>query len=253
MDKSLNLKQILTSARVSTISYVIPLLLITCLASFGYLSVHRIIETQQVTVDLQNVQLLILGIILLSILMNVSFIVQTSRINNEQQQITRQQSNHDYLTNLLNRRSFNLVAQQCVAISKRYNASLSVVSFDIDHFKSINQEYGQALGDKVIQDVANTIQQNCRDSDSIFRFDGETFLLLLPQTSETQALKLANKIRNKIANAPTFSEKLIIEITVSGGIAQWQEHETDIEKTLNRAEKALEQAKAQGRDLVLTG
>ena len=168
-------------------------------------------------------------------------------------QNSQQHPNHDYLTNLLNRRSFNVLAEQSVAISKRYNSDLSVICFDIDHFKSINQQYGQELGDQVIQNVANTIQSNCRDSDSVFRFDGEAFLLLLPQTSLSDAAKLAEKIRNKIANAPTFSDKLIVEITASGGVAQWQKQEVNIESTLKRAELGLAEAKAQGRDRVIVG
>jgi diguanylate cyclase (GGDEF)-like protein len=163
----------------------------------------------------------------------------------------QQEANHDYLTNLLNRRSFYVLAQQSVAISKRYHCDLSVVSFDIDHFKSINEQYGQSLGDKVIQKVAETIQENCRDSDSVFRFDGEAFLLLLPQTSLSEATKLAEKIRNKIASAPTFSDKLIVEITASAGVAQWQKQEIDLESALKRADKGLEQAKEQGRDRIV--
>ena len=172
-----------------------------------------------------------LYIIILSVVINIFLIVQTllgksSQYTNNPQQ----EANHDYLTHLLNRRSLNVLAHQSVVISKRYNSNLSVVSFDIDHFKSINEQYGHELGDKFIQNVAKTIQENCWDSDSEFRFDGDAFLILLPQTSGSEAIKLADKIRNKIASAPTFSDNLNIEITASGGVAQRDSQEIDIEK-----------------------
>lgn len=248
-----------------TLTYVISLTLITSLSIFVYFSLDRIIVEQPFSTNSSSVnksqvkgdndqigqalgasQQLILTIIILSVLINVLIIIRT--ITAKSGQNTQQHPNHDYLTNLLNRRSFNVLAEQSVAISKRYKSDLSVISFDIDHFKSINQQYGQELGDIVIQNVANTIQTNCRDSDSVFRFDGDAFLLLLPQTSLTEATKLADKIRNKIASAPTFSDKLIVETTASAGVAQWQKQEINIENTLKRADLGLEQAKEQGRN-----
>lgn len=255
-----------------TLSYVISLMLIASLAIFVYFSLDKIIVDQsandqptisaqqhevgnnQKSEELRSSQQLILIIIILSVLSNGLFIVRKLSVKSTQKtQKPLQEANHDYLTNLLNRRSFNLLAQQSVAISKRYNSNLSEVSFDIDHFKSINEQYGQKLGDLVIQNVATTIKENCRDSDSVFRFDGDAFLMLLPQTSVSQAIKLADKIRNKIASAPTFSDKLIIEITASGGVAQWLKQEINIESALKRADKALEKAKEQGRDSIIEG
>jgi diguanylate cyclase (GGDEF)-like protein len=128
---------------------------------------------------------------------------------------------------------------------------LYVISFDIDLFKSINDKYGHDLGDKVIQNVAGTIQENCRDSDSVFRYGGEEFLILLPKTSMSEAIKLAEKIRSTITNSPTLADKLIIEVTVSAGVSQWDSQETNIESALKRADDALYQAKKQGRDRVI--
>jgi diguanylate cyclase (GGDEF)-like protein len=275
MDKPLSIKQKTNSARTMTLTYVMSLALIASLSIFVYLSLDKIILEQgysanptsanssqieqiemkndQKSNDLQNTQQLILIIFILSILTISIFVIRALITQSEQNTKEPQQdANHDYLTNLLNRRSFTVLAEQSVAISKRYKSDLSVISFDIDHFKSINEQYGQTLGDSVIQNVANTIQTNCRDSDSVFRFDGEAFLLLLPQTSLTEATKLADKIRNKIASAPTFSDKLIIEITASAGVAQWYKQETSIENTLKRADLGLAQAKEQGRDRIIS-
>jgi diguanylate cyclase (GGDEF)-like protein len=270
--KPLSIKQIIKSARIITLTYVVSLTLITSLSIIVYFSLDKIIVEQSadpkpinvhgqqhkvnndlIKEELRDSQQLALIIIILSVLITSLVIARTLLTKSgSYAKNSQQEANHDYLTNLLNRRSFNVLAEQCVAISKRYSSDFSIVSFDIDHFKSINEQYGQELGDMVIQNVAETIQDNCRDSDSVFRFDGEAFLILLPQTSETEAIKLANKIRNKIASAPTFSDKLIIEITVSGGVAQWQKQEADIESALNRADKALFSAKEQGRDRVIS-
>jgi diguanylate cyclase (GGDEF)-like protein len=263
MDKPLSIKQIVNSARSMTLIYVISLTLMTSLSIFVYFSLDKIITEQpysasSISVSESQIKVandeieqglhisrqLILVIIILSVLINALIIIRAIAAKTGQgSQNTQQHPNHDYLTNLLNRRSFNVLAEQSVAISKRYNSDLSVISFDIDHFKSINQQYGQVLGDQVIQNVANTIQTNCRDSDSVFRFDGDAFLLLLPQTSLTEATKLADKIRNKIASSPTFSDKLIVEITASAGVAQWQKQEINIESALKRADLELEQGR----------
>jgi diguanylate cyclase (GGDEF)-like protein len=210
-------------------------------------SIHKI---QQ----LRTTQQLILIIIILTVLIEGLFVIRPllARTNRDAKNL-EEEANHDYLTNLLNRRSFNVLVEQSVALSKRYNSNLSVISFDIDYFKTVNDQYGHDLGDKVIQNVANTIEKNCRDSDSVFRYGGEEFLILLPKTSGSEAVKLADKIRSSIASKPTFSDKLIIEITVSGGVAQWDNQDADIESTLKRADKALYQAKEQGRDRIIAG
>jgi diguanylate cyclase (GGDEF)-like protein len=157
-------------------------------------------------------------------------------------------ASHDYLTHLLTRQSYYVLAKQTVALCRRYESNLSLISFDIDHFKSINDQYGHDMGNMVIKQVADIIQENCRDSDSIFRFGDEEFLLMLPQTSVSEAQRLAEKLRKKIAANPVFFNKVILEVTISGGIAQWHDKEDDLENTLKRADKALFEAKESGRD-----
>lgn len=254
----MSIKQLVNSAHTMALTYIISLSLITSLSIFVYFSLDKIFSepnysANSVSVnEIHTTQQILLTIIILSVLVNALIFIRTVMTKPVKNSEGAKQVNHDYLTNLLNRRSFNVLAEQAVAISKRYNSDLSVISFDIDHFKSINEQYGQGLGDKVIQNVANTIQTSCRDSDSVFRFDGEAFLLLLPQTSLTEAAKLAEKIRNKIASAPTFSDKLIIEITASAGVSQWHKEEINLEKALKRADKGLERAKEQGRDRIVS-
>jgi diguanylate cyclase (GGDEF)-like protein len=224
------------------------------LNSFDVIVKQYEIESNQKILELRTTQQLILVIIILTVLIEGFFVITPLSIkSNQYSRNLHEEANHDYLTNLLNRRSFAVLAKQSVAISKRYHSDLSVISFDIDLFKSINDQYGHDIGDKVIQNVANTIQKNCRDSDSIFRFGGEEFLILLPKTSILEAIKLAEKIRRFIANSPTHLDTLIVKITTSAGVAQFDDRETDIESALKRADDALYQAKARGRNQVLAG
>ena len=212
------------------------------------------VESNQKIQQLRTTQQLILIIIILTILIEgLFFITPLSIRSNRYSKNLYEEANHDYLTNLLNRRSFAILAKQLVAISRRYHSDLSVISFDIDLFKSINDKYGHDLGDKVIQRVAGTIHKNCRNSDSVFRFGGEEFLILLPETSMSEAIKLAEKIRNSITNSPTLTDKLTIEITASAGVSKWNKQETNIESALKRADDALYQAKKQGRNRVIAG
>jgi diguanylate cyclase (GGDEF)-like protein len=166
------------------------------------------------------------------------------------QQQLKQQQTLDNLTRLPHRQAFQLIAKQALALSQRYQWSLSAIRIDIDHFQSINQSYGQLLGDKVIQHIANTLKAQCRESDSIFRYEGQEFVILLPQTKQQDALTLAQKIIDKVANNPFSTDKLIIELTASCGVSEWQAKETDLEPCLERSAKALTEAKKQGRNRV---
>lgn len=210
------------------------------------------LESAQKIRELRGTQKLVLIIIILTIFVEAVFIIGPLLVQSDRfSRNLEEDANHDYLTNLLNRRSFNLLATQSVAMSKRYQSSLSVISFDIDHFKSINDQYGHDVGDHVIRQVANTIQANSRESDSVFRFGGEEFLILLPNTSIIEAKTLADKIIKKIADSPVFCEKLILEITASAGVAEWEKNESDLNGALKRADKILYQAKESGRNRVL--
>ena len=233
---------------------LLPLTKDQILNSFNVAVKQYEIESNQKIQELRTAQRLILIIIILTVIIEGLFVITPLSIKSYRySKNLHEEANQDYLTNLLNRRSFAVLAKQSVAMSKRYHSDLSVISFDIDLFKSINDQYGHNLGDKVIQSVASTIQKNCRDSDSVFRFGGEEFLILLPRTSATEAIKLAEKIRNSIANSPTFSDKLIIEITASAGVSQLNSQEKNIESALKRADDALYQAKEQGRNRVIAG
>lgn len=209
-------------------------------------------QVKQTLESLQMAQRVTLFLLLFALLIITLFIFSPLLKILEKAELELQnETNHDYLTGCFNRRSFSVLAKQAIAMSHRYKQDLSIVRLDIDHFKSINSQYGNEVGDQVIKQVAKSVQANCRDSDLIFRFSGQEFVMLLPQTSSSEALTFAQKVNDKIANSPTFTDQVILEVSASGGISQWLVNESDLEKTLNRADRALQLAKENGRNQVL--
>jgi diguanylate cyclase (GGDEF)-like protein len=147
----------------------------------------------------------------------------------------------DSLTLLLNRRGLNAVLDYYQSIRQPF----AVLALDIDHFKSVNDNWGHDVGDRVIQQVAQALRQSARQSDVVSRNGGEEFLMLLPNTSLKEAEATAERIRNSIA------EKEIEEvghITISIGVAEWDARRLPLESSLKRADDALYQAKNTGRN-----
>ncbi len=129
---------------------------------------------------------------------------------------------------------------------------LSVFLFDIDHFKHYNDTNGHLAGDKLLQELANAVQESTRKDDIFGRFGGEEFLLILPNTSLDQALAAANKIRTMIAGRPfPFADRQPMGVlSVSGGVAEYPHHGMDTAGLLEAADAALYQAKRGGRNRV---
>lgn len=155
----------------------------------------------------------------------------------------------DSLTNLANRRHLdqNLVMQ--IAQAKRYKQALSIVLFDIDHFKQVNDIHGHNIGDNVITIMANLIKNHTRQSDMAGRWGGEEFMLVCPNTRLNNACHLAELLRLLVANHtfPTHTKQ-----TCSFGVAEWDGKET-LAELINRADIALYKAKSSGRNRVEPG
>ncbi|MBF0264913.1 MAG: GGDEF domain-containing protein [Gammaproteobacteria bacterium] len=164
----------------------------------------------------------------------------------------------DPMTGLYNRRYFKDVSEHIFNISKRENKSLSVLMLDIDKFKRINDTFGHQKGDEVIMLLASILQKHARKSDIISRFGGEEFLILLPETAIDGANTIAEKIRTNIRtlDIEVEVEKDKIEVisitfTVSAGVSTINfNQDLNIEAAINRADKALYQAKESGRNRV---
>jgi diguanylate cyclase (GGDEF)-like protein len=152
----------------------------------------------------------------------------------------------DLLTGVMNRRSFFQIVEREVERSERYNTSLSLIFCDIDKFKSINDKYGHAIGDKVLHAFANLLQSQIRSSDYIARWGGEEFVILVCENSASQVVEFAEKLRKSIMS---LSVTPIEQITCSFGVAQKMKDEP-FKQLLERADVAVYEAKKLGRNKV---
>lgn len=161
--------------------------------------------------------------------------------------IAHDQALRDTLTGLPNRLAFD--ERSIIEFNRwyRYQTPLTLLIWDIDHFKLINDNYGHKAGDKTLTLVAQLILQNCRDTDFIARFGGEEFVMILPNTNAEQALTLANNIRSIIADSGFNYNSEAITLTISAGISQFTSDD-DFESVFERADQALYSSKEQGRN-----
>ncbi|MDI1293394.1 MAG: GGDEF domain-containing protein [Methylobacter sp.] len=161
--------------------------------------------------------------------------------------IANTQALRDTLTGLPNRHAYNECLETELARWKRYHSPLSLIVWDIDHFKNINDSYGHKAGDKVLQLIAKQLSDHSRTTDFISRFGGEEFTMLLPNTDSQSALILANQLRQTIEKTGFNASGTSVAITVSCGVTAFITDDTD-ETAFERADQALYQAKQQGRN-----
>jgi diguanylate cyclase (GGDEF)-like protein/PAS domain S-box-containing protein len=152
----------------------------------------------------------------------------------------------DELTRLYNRAKFEEIFSYEINKAKHYNNKLSIILFDIDHFKNINDTYGHQAGDITLKELSNLISKNIKTSDIFARWGGEEFVILLPDTDIDGAMQFAQKLR-KIVKENKFSE--IDRMTASFGVAQFEEYEDKL-TLFEKVDKALYIAKNNGRDRV---
>ena len=154
----------------------------------------------------------------------------------------------DALTGVPNRLHFSMVYQHTINMARRGEKPLSIIFFDIDHFKNVNDRYGHLIGDAVLKQIAALVRQRIRKSDIIARWGGEEFVLLLPDSELGEAIKIAQMLR-KVIDEEDFES--VGQITCSFGVAALEGNE-DAEHLLNRADELLYEAKANGRNRVVS-
>lgn len=157
----------------------------------------------------------------------------------------------DPLTGVYNRASLSSTLEREVGLAKRHAHQLSIILLDVDHFKQVNDTYGHLAGDHVLRNLGHTIGTCLRDSDILFRYGGEEFLVLLSNTPESGALCLAERIRRTIADRPILFEDNAFTLTVSLGVASLSAHDTH-HMLVSKADLALYYAKTQGRNRAVT-
>ncbi|MCK5286530.1 MAG: diguanylate cyclase [Thermodesulfovibrionia bacterium] len=159
----------------------------------------------------------------------------------------------DPLTELYNRRRFQVVLEMEFQKTKRYKTLLSCLMIDIDRFKLINDENGHQIGDFVLQETAQIIRKTFREVDIIARWGGEEFVVLLPHTKKEDALRSATRVLEKISHHK-FSRIPDKKITVSIGIASAPDPSIDTgESLINASDIAMYDAKDKGRNQIKTG
>ena len=154
----------------------------------------------------------------------------------------------DDLTGIMNRRVFDIEFKRDFANAKRYNKALSLVTIDLDNFKAINDKHGHFFGDLVLKLFAKEVTSLLREGDIFSRWGGDEFCLILPETSGVNAMKVAEKIRFAVKNIHVKTDKSPIYFTVSLGVTEFHNDDKDAMIMIDRADKALYDAKEAGRD-----
>jgi diguanylate cyclase (GGDEF)-like protein len=157
-------------------------------------------------------------------------------------------ANLDGLTGIANRRFFEGRLRDEFQRWQRYGGELSVLLFDLDHFKNINDRFGHAVGDTVLRVMAQRVAEAVRVQDTFGRFGGEEFALLLPCTPLADAMIVAEKIRMTIGDTPVEAEGVRVPVTASVGGAAARPGLLTYEVLINEADAALYSAKRQGRN-----
>lgn len=171
----------------------------------------------------------------------------------EKNQMLHDATIRDSLTQVFNRHHFNEVISNEVSRTKRYENNLALIILDIDHFKSVNDTYGHLVGDEVLKHVARTLKEKTRENDTVARYGGEEFTVILPETNMRNASEAAEKLRSVIESSNYQLENgNQIKITISAGIASFQENECqNVNELVDKADQALLIAKRSGRNRIM--
>lgn len=160
----------------------------------------------------------------------------------------QEMATRDELTGLYNRRHINELMLQSIKHMERSGQGFSLCIIDLDHFKRVNDTYGHGVGDEVLRNFARLARQTIRETDSLARWGGEEFLLLMPETSHTQGLTGVQRIRSRLQDLVISNAVPQLRVTFSAGLTEFRAGES-IEQAVERADQALYQAKASGRNL----
>jgi diguanylate cyclase (GGDEF)-like protein/PAS domain S-box-containing protein len=175
--------------------------------------------------------------------------IQNARLHAEVQKLAIT----DALTGLYNRRGLFELGQREVERSRRYKRPLVAIMMDVDRFKFINDYYGHATGDQVLQTVAKRCSDNMRRIDILGRLGGDEFTFLLPETDMFTASNVAERVRQTVAERPVVTEDTSINVSVSLGVARATSATPDLDVLISRADAAMYVAKREGRNRVEFG
>ena len=193
-------------------------------------------------------QITFLGCMLSVLAINFGFI---SMVNARLAELLVYTAGHDWLTGMMNRGNLEKRAELLTAKTLKAKQTQALLLMDLDHFKSINDTYGHLFGDQVIQMFAQLAKDNMRDIDLLGRFGGEEFCIIMPNSTEHEALIVAERIRQKYQDMVIYFNKTPIKCTVSAGVCDSNNLGGDFRSMFSAADKALYSAKEAGRNKVV--
>ncbi len=168
----------------------------------------------------------------------------------QQKEAAEQAARLDPLTQVLGRRGFTETAETEIQRALRYRHPLSLIMIDLDHFKAINDSHGHAAGDAVLVSFAQLLEREVREWDRVGRLGGEEFAVLLPSSTIDQAMRVAERMREAVADSQISLRGKPLAYTASFGVAEFQPHELTLDSLLARADAALYESKRTGRNRV---
>jgi diguanylate cyclase (GGDEF)-like protein/PAS domain S-box-containing protein len=180
---------------------------------------------------------------------NTELETRLARIEELQAQL-EEQATRDPLTGLYNRRYFEDHMSQAIARADRYNYPISLVMIDIDHFKVVNDTHGHKAGDEMLIALSNLLQSQTRLMDTLCRYGGEEFVLVMPRANWESAYHRANQWRIAFQNLRVPFEDKTLNATFSVGIATISPENNDLEQAMREADIALYRSKSDGRNRV---
>jgi diguanylate cyclase (GGDEF)-like protein len=162
-----------------------------------------------------------------------------------------QEANTDFLTGARNRRSILNHLENEIERFKRYQRPCSILMLDVDFFKAVNDKHGHQIGDEALVLISKNLSDNCRESDSLGRYGGEEFLIVLPETSNQESQVIAERIRHSVS---VLKLDIGLSLTVSIGIASLNEqNQVELDALIKQADDAVYKAKKLGRNRVVSG
>jgi diguanylate cyclase (GGDEF)-like protein len=186
---------------------------------------------------------------LLSILASFAALaIHNARLHNK----TKMMAITDFLTGLFTHRYFQQIFNQELGRARRYQKIMSLVILDIDNFKAFNDRFGHAVGDRILASIGDIITRSLRKVDYAFRYGGEEFVIILPETSLENAILTTDRLRQRIEQEASSSvpEALDSSITVSAGVACYPEDGTTREDLFTLMDSYLYKAKSMGKNIV---
>lgn len=225
------------------------------LSAFGVMSYSAVIgllyklHPEEVDIKVELMNLLFLATVLPWFSLIASYIKSLRKKIRKALETIEQLAVTDELTLVHNRRRILEIINEQKALCDRSDKAFSICIFDLDYFKSVNDTYGHEAGDTVLKTMATAISDNIRDIDSIARYGGEEFMLVLSGSVASEAMALAERIR-ELAASVRYDGMGDFRVTISMGVTEYI-HSESVQVMINRADKALYRAKSEGRNRVI--